>query len=343
MVDRDQKIVYFNRKFVSLWKIPQSLLDLRDDPKTISFVLSQLKDPLGFHKKIAELYALPEAESYDTLEFLDGKVFERYSRPQQLGDKIVGRVWSFQNISYQRKAETALKEAVLARENFISIASHELKTPITSISLNLQFLSKSLSSGKAPLSGITTAKVLEALQQQFGRLIHLLDNLLDVSRIRTGRLEIQVEPVDLKLLMDRVLQSLSGSIEESGCPIETFNPEPLRKITGCWDPSRIEQVLNNLITNALKYGARNPVRIETFLVGHHVHITVEDHGIGISTEDLSRIFNRFERAVPAGKYGGLGLGLFISKEIITAHGGTVRVASEIGKGSKFTVDLPLGL
>jgi len=170
-----------------------------------------------------------------------------------------------------------------------------------------------------------------------GRLTSLVDSLLDVSRIATGRLELKLEECDLAEIAREIVERTAEEARRTGSELRLRAPSPA---TGLWDRLRLEQVFSNLLSNAIKYGAGKPIELGVEAKEERARLSVQDHGIGISPADVERIFGRFERAVPARHYGGLGLGLYITQQIVAEHGGTVRVTSEPGGGSLFTIDLP---
>ncbi|MFP2932793.1 ATP-binding protein [Pyxidicoccus sp. 3LG] len=233
----------------------------------------------------------------------------------------------------------ASREAVRLRDEFISVASHELRTPLTPITLKVQALrrhARSAPAGSLPVDKVEP--VLEAVSLQVKRLTRLVDDLLEVSRISAGHLEVHPEPMELTALLREVTTSLEPECTRAGCRLVLHAP---LAVTGHWDRPRLEQVLNNLLSNALKYGAGRPIHVRAEAVGRDAVITVRDEGIGITPEALPRVFGKFERAVSERHYGGLGLGLFIARQLVEAHGGTIRVESQPGQGACFEVVLPL--
>jgi signal transduction histidine kinase len=175
-------------------------------------------------------------------------------------------------------------------------------------------------------------------RRQVERLSRLVSNLLDVSRITSEQIQLRIADVDLAAITREVLDQFAAEMARAGCTTEI---EASRPVMGRWDPLRIEQVIANLLSNACKYGAGKPIRVEVGLEGKLARLSVRDHGIGIAPADRERIFERFERAASARHYGGLGLGLYITRQVVEAHGGTIRVASHAGAGSTFSVELPL--
>jgi signal transduction histidine kinase len=228
----------------------------------------------------------------------------------------------------------ASKEAVAQRDEFLSVASHELRTPVTSLQLAVQ---SALTVGDNAPPGFLR-QALESAERQTRRLGRLVDALLDVSKIQAGRLELQKEPMDLVALVREVTALLAEDARRAGCEMRLLaGKEPL---VGNWDKARLEQVVINLVSNAIKYGAGAPIEIAARSDGKRARFEVRDNGIGVPIAERGRIFERFERAVSARHYGGLGLGLYIVRRIVDAHGGHVAVESSQGEGARFVVELP---
>jgi PAS domain S-box-containing protein len=232
------------------------------------------------------------------------------------------------------------QEAVRARDEFLSIASHELRTPLTPLNLKLHTLLRAAEA--TPDAGVPAARVaadVHVAQRQVRKLADLIRDLLDVSRLVHGKLSLNLEDVDLAALAREVTAGLAPEAARVGCAVEVHAAGAL---VGRWDRLRLEQVLTNLLTNAVKYGSGQPIRVDVRAEGGGAVLVVRDQGIGIETEHLERIFGRFERAVSERHYGGLGLGLFITEQIVRALGGTITVESQPGQGATFRVHLPLG-
>jgi signal transduction histidine kinase len=204
---------------------------------------------------------------------------------------------------------------------------------------SLQLVIQSLHRGIQESVPSVPVQMLAIAEQQSRRLRALIDQLLDVSRIQAGRLTLELEDVDLAAEARRVIAQLEPEIHQSRAPVHLRADRP---VVGLWDRSRIEQLITNLLTNALKYGAGEPIDVAVERAREGLaRLTVRDRGIGIAPDRLPHIFERFERAGAGRHYGGLGLGLFIVHEIVTAHGGAVTVDSELGRGSAFMVELPM--
>jgi PAS domain S-box-containing protein len=236
-----------------------------------------------------------------------------------------------------------LEEAISARDDFLSIASHELRTPLTPIRLSVQSLKR---------KGQTLANVLpkslstqlETMDRQVGRLDTLINELLDVSRITVGRMDLELSEFDVTTLVREVVSRFQQELDWGRHTVTLelgASGASNASIIGRWDRLRLDQVLSNLLSNAMKYGGdRKLIQIAVEEGPATVSIRVRDHGLGISAEDQERIFERFERLISVRHFGGFGLGLWIVRQVVEAHGGHVHVESVIGEGSAFTVELP---
>lgn len=232
----------------------------------------------------------------------------------------------------QRKAE--LERALDLRKEFISLASHELNTPLTSLKLITQMVQSKLRKNEEPDSG-AIKKLLRTYDEQIIRLTRIVTDMLDISRIDNGKLTLEKNELDLEVLIKEVVEFTSTGYS---APIVFHSHGSL---IGHWDRVRIEQVMLNLVTNALKYGNGKPVEVMLNKVDENAEITVRDQGIGIPSEYQSRIFERFERAVTSYQFAGLGVGLYITKQIVLGHNGQIFVKSNPGLGSEFRVTLPI--
>ncbi|MDB4957229.1 MAG: Sensory box histidine kinase [Myxococcales bacterium] len=464
VVDRVGNIKMFNERFLELWRIPVELREQRSDAALLEIALVQIADPDTFLHHVHELYANPGAESFDVLRFLDGRVYERYSRPSRVVDAIVGRVWSFRDVTererllarqtflvdasrllssldiesalealahtalpylgqacaidlwvdgkprrlvshalapeYEVPAETPtrpdcvpivheykgkallaiplqvrervigvmafvsagvvydhadleiaselchrislmlenerlfeeLKAALRSRDEFLSIAAHEIRGPLTSIHLGVQMLTE---------QGVTDAKrdeLLKLIAREDRQLARFVDDLVDLTRIRTGRLRLELADVDLGDVVREVVTRLATDLERAGSKL-TVQTEQV-PVIGKWDRVRVDQIVTNLVTNAIKFGLGKPIEVAVVARGGTATLTVTDQGIGVAPDQRERIFEPFERGVSVQHYGGLGLGLFITRTIVTRLGGTVHVEPNPGGGCRFIVELP---
>jgi PAS domain S-box-containing protein len=224
------------------------------------------------------------------------------------------------------------EEALRARDEFLMIAAHEIRGPITSIHLAVQALIR------RRLQPEASSRALELIEREDRRLSRFIDELLDLGRLRSGQLQLELEEVDLAKVVQEVATRLGAEIAASGSTL-TLTLQP--GVVGEWDRFRVEQLVTNLLSNAIKFGLGKPIEISASRPGARPRLVVRDHGIGIEPAALERIFLPFERNVSIRHYGGLGLGLHIVNTIVHAMGGTVTVESAVGAGSSFTVELPL--
>jgi PAS domain S-box-containing protein len=465
VVDLEGNVSAVNHRFMSLWRVPAAFAPHRRHLQLLAPVMDQLEDPDAFLGRIREIYDHPEQESFDVVRFKDGRMFERHSIPQRIGEEVVGRVWSLRDVTERERlfrralfladatrllasldVEAALdsvahmavpflgdgcaidllgdggprrllavsrdptqpinpelhrsvvgghptiyalgvrsymavpllvkgalvgamtfvaaatrrytpddlqlaeelgrraalsvanarlyhgaQEALRARDEFLSIAAHEIRGPITSIHMAVQ----GLQGGKIPKPAMP--KVLEIIEREDRRLARFVDELLDLGRIRGGRLHITYEQVDLSDVVREATARLGAELAGSGSSLSVSTEG---RLVGEWDRFRLEQVVTNLISNAIKFGLGKPISIS--VSAHHgtVALVVKDQGIGIAPDMLERIFLPFERAVAVRHYGGLGLGLYIARTIVEDLGGKISVESSQKAGSTFTVELP---
>ncbi|WP_437490218.1 ATP-binding protein [Sorangium sp. So ce1014] len=276
---------------------------------------------------------------FGTLTFIAAQSGRRYTRDDLSAAEELARrcALAVDNARLYKDAQSA----IALRDEFLSIASHELKTPLTPLSLQIQILTRrapELCPDKERLAWLTDR--LGLVRRQGERLRRLVDNLLDISRISAGRIALELEPVRLSEIVRQVVSRFheGGEIAESGSRVTVSADDDA---AGNWDRLRLEQVVDNLVSNALKYGQGKPLEIAVTSTDSMATFTIADHGIGIAPEHVGRIFGRFERAVSARHYGGLGMGLYITKQLVEALDGSIEVSSVPGEGSTFKVTLPL--
>lgn len=258
----------------------------------------------------------------------------RDARGELLGfAKITRDLTERRNLEDERVRAIQAQEGIRLRDEFLSIVSHELKTPLAGLLLQLE----SATYRAAALDDKTRAR-LERARASGERLDNLIETLLDVSRIATGRFVLKREPVDVHGLLRDTLASFQLAAERAGSEIVLTGA---RDVVASWDRVRVTQVFTNVLSNALKYGAGKPIEIDLDRVGDEAVITICDHGPGVDPTMQSKIFDRFERASTIRHYGGLGIGLFVVREIVTAHGGTARVENSREGGARFTIRMPM--
>lgn len=241
---------------------------------------------------------------------------------------------ALQNAILYRRAEAA----IAVRSEFIQIAAHELRTPLTPLSLQVETLLRSSRDAGADAPVARFEADIEATGRYVQRLTSLVDRLLDVSDLGLGVPRLTRESVDLAALATEIAARYADHAREAGATLDIRVPGPVR---GAWDRRRLGQVLGHLLSNAIKFGASKPIVVTVDADGERARIAVRDHGPGIGPADRARIFERFERGVSFRRHGGFGVGLWMAREIVRAHGGALTVASEPGEGATFTVDLPI--
>lgn len=234
------------------------------------------------------------------------------------------------NVELLRK----LEDAIRLREEFIVVASHELRTPLTPLRLHLDALAKAADAGRQIAD---LGSRLGQARSNLGRLETLVATLLDQAHMWSTRLVLNPSEVDLFEIVGGVVKRFQARAEQVGVALKLEDTGVLR---GVWDPERLDQAIGNLVDNALKFGRAKPVVVRVEALEHEARVIVTDQGIGIAGPDQLRIFDRFERAADRNQFGGFGLGLWITREIVSVHGGHVGVQSAPGQGATFTVSLP---
>jgi signal transduction histidine kinase len=286
-----------------------------------------LHKPLDIHAVKSKVNVFVDLYRQSKAMKLQVEALERSRREQEL---LLTRL---------QATQAELEQAVRMRDDFMSIVAHEVRTPLNGLILETQLRKMHLARDNA--AAFTLDKMhamVDRDERQIQSLIRLIEDMLDVSRIRTGKLSIRPAHFDLTQLVHNLVENFAPQVAaaESSMTLEVEGP-----VEGNWDEFRIEQVVSNLLTNALRYGAKSPVEVRVYTVHGEARVEVRDHGIGISENNQKRIFQQFERVSASHVAAGLGLGLFISEQIVAAHGGTIEVESQIGEGALFRVCLPL--
>ncbi|GHG89518.1 ATP-binding protein [Comamonas sp. JC664] len=342
VVDLNKRVTAFNKRFLDIWGLTEEMMEDRDAEPVLVRAARSVKNPEWFTSRIRQRFEASAQEDIETVELLDGRILERKSLPQRLGDAIIGRVWSYREVTAERHAEAErerllgeAQEAIRVRDDFLSIAAHELKTPLTPLKLHLQRMRQEGAAG-----GAAHARHVDKSLMQVSRLTGLVNDLLDTSRIEEGRLTLKHGPISLQELAGEVASEMR--LSSAHHPVEFDAPgEPLNVLG---DGDRLAQVLVNLMENAFKYSpSGGTVRVQVRREDDHVRVSVQDEGIGIPQDQQAHLFERFFRArnAPISGFGGLGLGLYICRDIVERHGGRLWVESELGKGSTFHFTVPL--
>jgi signal transduction histidine kinase len=234
-------------------------------------------------------------------------------------------------VTEQVLARESLKQAIKARDEFLSIASHELRTPLTSMKIQTQLFNKISTDEKLK-------PMMAVMERGVKRLSHLVDDMLDISRIQLGKLKFNKEVIELVPFLDDILKRFEPDLKHSGIELKVNLESGLVALI---DPFRIEQVITNLVTNACRYASHAPLEVTLKAKDGFAVITFQDHGPGISKGDRERVFAQFERLVSPNEVSGMGLGLYICKEIVESHGGSITVEENETKGACFVMKLPL--
>lgn len=263
----------------------------------------------------------------------DGRIIQWYGTTEDIHERREAE-------DRQRLQAAELQKAIEARDIFLSVASHELKTPLTPLALRLGVVKSGMRAigGEDGFSGLLAN--VEIAEAQVRKLAGLIEGLLDVSRLSQGRLPLYPEELDVAQIIRETAQAMAPQAHRAGSKLVIDAPGEL---VGRFDRMRLGQVAANLISNAIKFGAGGPIHVAVSQRAGGVYLVVKDEGIGIPPENIERIFQRFERGVSERNYGGLGLGLYVTREIVEAMGGTIRAEAGIPRGAVFIVELPLQL
>jgi signal transduction histidine kinase len=364
VVNKDGKINGFNQQFLKMWRIPQSIIDGNDDSKAIVFVLDQLVTPASFLDKVKYLYEHPTEESSDMLEFKDGRIFERYSKPQISRDEIIGRVWSFRDVTRRihyeaeiKKLNADLENRVVQRTKEVIGLNEQLKDNVDDLETanqELESFSYSVSHDlRAPLRaingfiGVIEQKYKSALDEEFKtyldkvssngkKMSQLIDDLLAFSRL--GRKELKKNEIDVNELVAEIVEEVNIHEWNPNTKVSVGNLLP---VTG--DKSLLKQAFFNLLSNSIKYSRTKEaplISINSYKEGDENIYTIKDNGVGFDMEYYGHLFKVFQRVHSPEEFEGTGVGLAIVQKIITRHGGRVWAEGKVNEGATFYIALP---
>lgn len=341
VVDLNNNWVSHNQQFVDLWRIPDEIIAAGDDMGALSYVLDQVEDADGFLNKVRELYAAPEANSFDVIKFKDGKVIERYSMPQLIDGEAVGRVWSFRDITELKRSESDLHQAKemaeaanRLKDQFVALISHDLRSPLLSIKGMLDIAKTESPEG---LLEMGKNRTFDRIAQSAEGLINLTERLLDYSRLQMGEITPDMRFINIRSLAEEQIGRLSHLATIKNIAIRNTLPEAMHIYA---DPDLYGEVIHNVLSNAIKF-THHGGEI-TFLSEGESSLVIRDNGIGIDETMLPCLFNTEVKTSTCGTGGekGTGLGLPYSFNIMKAHGGNLMVMPMKGAGAEFHIILP---
>jgi two-component system sensor histidine kinase/response regulator len=343
VVDMQGKIVQYNQKFTGMWRIPETIMELKDDDVAVQFVKDQLMNPDKFTKQIIKLYTDQEKTTSDLLEFKDGRIFERYSQPQKISGKSVGRVWSFRDITESKRAEAELIAAKeKAEENdrlktaFLHNVSHEIRTPMNAI------IGFSTLLNEPDTSEAERNQFIDIIFQSGSQLLSIINDIVDIANIESGQAKLNAIEMDLNSSMRSLNEQFSYKEQANIISINLKTGLPDNEANIMIDSTKLIQVLSNLINNATKFTKEGRIDFGYTMKDRFLEFFVKDTGIGIPPDLHEKIFERFYQVdnLISRKFGGTGLGLSICKAYIELLGGKIWVKSRPGEGTTFKFTIP---
>ena len=323
VVGADGHVTLQNRQFTRMWRIPQEIAEGRDDEAMLRFVVDQLKDPDGFIRRVQELYADADSESFDVLRFKDGRIFERYSKPQLVDGAPVGRVWSFRDVTERDRLDDL-------KDNLLTAVSHELRTPLTAI----VGFSSTLERFGVQMSEDEVVDVYARLSNNARKLQRLVIDLLDLDRLARGLVEPKRERTDLAELVTEVARE---SEQITGRHIRVAADDVVAAVDG----PKVERIVENLCINAARHTPEGtPVWVRVRALDDGCLIIVDDAGPGVPDELKERIFEPFKQGPTISPQSpGVGIGLSLVARFAALHGGRAWVEDRPGGGASFRVFL----
>ncbi len=335
VVDADGRLRNANRRVAEIWSTEASQNEIPDD-RWVERLIAELREPERFR---ARLLSPVEEPTYDLLEFTDGRVYEALSVPHVLDALVIGRVWSFRDVTERRRAIEELRRARLAAESanrakseFLAELSHEIRTPLNTALGAADLLAET------PL-GNPQREYVDILRRAGQALLGVVNDVLDLSKIDAGRLDLERIPFSLDQVVTGVIQMLSATAAGKGISLRVDMPADIAATPVLGDPQRVRQILLNLASNAIKFTEHGGVTVSVArdVAEDAYRFVVSDTGIGIPKENLEAIFETFRQvdSSVARQYGGTGLGLGIARRLVELMRGHIGVDSEVGRGSRF--------
>lgn len=343
VVDSSGKIVQHNQKFIEMWRIPDDIMLTGEDTVALEYVKNELIYPQSFLENVKNLYSDPDLTSFDLLEFRDGRYFERYSQPQKISGKSVGRVWSFRDITNRKQAEADLiaakekaEESDRLKTAFLHNVSHEIRTPMNAI------IGFSTLLNEPDVTEEERHQYVDIIFKSGAQLLSIINDIVDIANVESGQAKAKLTEFNLNSMLRSLNEqfSINGKLNNVSINLTTTLPDEDSIITT--DNTKLVQILSNLINNAIKFTSDGRIDFGYVVKGNFWEFSVQDTGIGISSEYHSRIFERFFQVGSSAsrRFGGTGLGLSICKGYVELLGGTISVESSEGKGTIFKFTLP---
>ena len=345
VVDINGQLTRWNQKFIAQWNMPPEFLEGQDRVKGLGHMLAQVAQPEDFAARIKELYAHPDESSTDLIALADGRTFKRNSQPQKIGNRVLGRVWSFADITDQKIAEQTAIEANKSKSAFLANMSHEIRTPMTGVVGMVDILQQTELRPEQ-------RRMVDTIHASSLSLLQIINDILDFSKIEAGKLSVESVPTHLREVVEGAAQLIVNSAVGKKIDMTVFVSPELPRWIYC-DPTRLRQVLLNLLGNAAKFTRITEGRLPRIVLRVEpcnaadaqrcLRLRVIDDGIGMSPQMLNKLFQPFAQSDPstARKFGGTGLGLSITRNLVELMGGHIFVQSTLGHGSEFDVNLPL--
>ena len=343
VVDQTGNISSYNKKFMELWQIQGEEIPEHEDNKLISLIINQLNDAEGFKKRVEELYLKKGENSFDIIELKDGRVFERYSQAQRLDGEIMGRVWSFRDVTKKKHDEKVLienemrfRELNATKDRLFSVVAHDLRNPFNAV-IGFSCL---LSAEVAEKDYSNVERYARIIKDSSEKALDLLQNLLEWSRSQTGRLSFTPEKLNICAQINQTAELLISSAMQKSISIHLHTPPSL------WvnaDKAMIDIILRNLVSNAIKFTRPGgQIKISASQTANSLVVSVADNGVGISEEAIGKLFRVDTSYSTFGTQNekGTGLGLILCKELVDKHNGRIWIESEVGRGSIFNFTIP---